>query len=153
MATAGYERARRALSPEDVVLQALEITHPDVPDPIRVVNDAVDQVLGGNTYVGLRFQAKLADDAERPPRAELTMDNVGRPLTQWLERAGGGAGAAVRVMEWLPGGAAPEWEVTVELASVHVDQTVVRATIGYEPLLVRRAVRLGHDPETSPGLF
>lgn len=149
-----HRRAQRELSPDGVVLHALEITHPDVPAPVRVVNDAVDRVLDGETYTALRFGIRLAGDTEgQAPRAELVVDNVGRPLTQWIERSGGGSGSTVRVMEFLAGRTSPEWEVTLELADAHVDQQQVTASIGYENLLGRSAVRLRHDPETSPGLF
>lgn len=150
-----HRRAERELSPADETLTALEITHPDVPEPVRVVDHPVDQVLGGNAYVGLRFEFRLAGDVEgRAPRAELAIDNVGRPLTQWIERSGGGAGATVKATEWLAADtAAPEWEVDFDLSDVVVRQSRVTATIGYENLFGRRAVALRHDPETSPGLF
>ena len=152
--SARHRRAQRELSPADVVLHALEISHPDVSSPVRVVNDAVDHVLGGETYTGLRFAVRLVDDVEsRTPQAQLVVDNVGRPLTQWLEISGGGSGSTVRFMEFLAGQSSPEWELSLELGGVHVDQAQVSATLGYENLLGRRAVRVRHDPETSPGLF
>ena len=154
MTSDAHRRAQRELAPSDAVLHALEITHPDVAAPVRIVNDAVDHVIGGETYTALRFGVRLVDDVEgRVPRAELVVDNVGRPLTQWIEQSGGGSGASVRVMEFLAGQAAPEWDLTLEVASMHADQQQIAATIGYENLLGRRAVRLRHDPETSPGLF
>lgn len=149
-----HRRAQRELAPADVVLHAIEISHPDLAAPVRVVNDAEDRVLDGENYTALRFAVRLADDAEgRVPRAQLQIDNVGRPLTQWIERTGGGAGSTVRVMEFLAGQTSPEWELGFELADVRVDQRQVSATIGHENLFGRRAVRLRHDPETSPGLF
>ena len=154
MASERHRRAQRELAPEDVVLTALEISHPDLDAPVRVVNDAVDRVIAGETYVALRFDARLADDVEgRVPRAELVVDNVGRPITQWIEAAGGGAGATVRAMQVVAGVDEVEWEVTVKAAEVHVGQTQIRIALGYEFLLGRRAVRLRHDPETSPGIF
>lgn len=148
-----YRVQQRALSPE-TLLTGLEITHPSSPTPIRVVNDAVNRVIGGDTYVALRFEARLVDDQEgRPPRAEISMDNVGAPMTKWIELTQGGAGAAVRAFQIFPGAAAPEWEVTVDVASVRATQTAVTATLGYEPLLGRRAVVWRHDAQTTPGLF
>lgn len=149
-----FKRAQRDLSPRDVVLTALEITHPDLPSPVRVVNDAEDRTVGGETYVALRFDARLADDVEgRAPRAELVVDNIGRPLVQWIEAAGGGAGATVRAMQFVAGIDEVEWEVNVKASDIHVGQTQVRIALGYEFLLGRKAVRVRHDPETSPGIF
>ena len=149
----GYEEVVRALTPTDVVLTALEISHPDIVTPVRVVNDAVTQTIGGHTYVALRFEPTLVSDEDgRPPRAELVMDNVGRDLTEWLERAGGGAGATVRVMMVLARTLEVEWELTLDVIQVSVDQRV-RVRLGYHPLLDRPATPWRFDPEAAPGLF
>ncbi len=147
-----YDRALRASSPLDRVLTALEIRHPAIVEPVRVVNDADDHTIEGERYVGLRFGARFADDVEgREPRAELVIDNVGRELTQWIEAAGGGVGATVRVMQVVDG--IPEWEMTMDVAHIRLDQERVTARLGFDPLLGRAAVTLRHDPQTSPGLF
>ena len=148
-----YRRAQRALSPVDVTLTALEITHPDVPDPIRAVNDTAQRVIEGETYAPLRFEPRLVDDAEGVPRAELTVVNVGRALTQWVERSGGGTGAQCRVLQVVAGEDVPQYDVTLEVARMSVRNREVHVAIGYEPVFERRAVQLRHDPETSPGIF
>ena len=150
-----YARAIRAAAPEDVLLIALEISHPKISDPVRVVNNPVNQIIEGNTYVGLRFSARLADDIEgRAPEAELVIDNVGRDMMQWIEAADGGAGATVRIMQVLAGPpTAPESEMTLDVARVRADQERIVVGLGFDPLLGRGAVQLRHDPQTSPGLF
>ena len=94
-----FDQASRAGTPEAPVLTALEITHPDVVAPIRVVNDAQSHCIGGNEFVAVRFSARLADDADgQAPRAELVIDNVGAVLTRWVESSDGGNGAVVKLM-------------------------------------------------------
>ena len=154
LAPGRFERALRATSPADRLLVALEIRHPAVSQPVRVVNDTCDQSLEGHRFVALRFDMRLADDVEgRTPQAQVTIDNVGRELTGWLEAADGGVGATVRVMIFTDGAGEPEWEVTMDVAQVRLDQEQIIARLGYDPLLGRRAVTFRHDPETSPGLF
>ena len=150
-----YARTIRESAPERRLLTALEIRHPAVAQPVRVVNDIEDRTIEGNRYVALRFDARLADDVEgQAPQAELAIDNVGRDLTQWVEAAGGGAGATVRVLQVLDIDDPPvEWELTMDLAGVQVDAERVTARLGFDPLLGRAAVSLRHDPQTSPGLF
>ncbi len=88
------------------------------------------------------------------PQAELAIDNVGRALTQWVEAAGGGTGATVRVMQVLDiADPEVEWELTMDVAGVQVDAERVTARLGFDPLLGRAAVVMRHDPQTSPGLF
>ncbi len=150
-----YDRALRASSPLDRVLTALEIRHPAIVEPVRVVNHTEDLTIDGERYVALRFGARFADDVEgRVPRAELVIDNIGRELTQWIEAAQGGVGATVRIMQVLADKpTTPEWEMTTDIAHIRLDQERVVARLGFDPLLGRAAVTLRHDPQTSPGLF
>ena len=150
-----YRRALRESAPADRLLTALEISHPAIARPVRVVNDTQGRRIEGNDYVALRFDARLADDiAGQAPQAELSIDNIGRELTQWIEAAGGGIGATVRVMLVLGLPDSPvEWEVTLDVAGMSVDQERVTARLGFDPLFGGSAVTLRHDPQTSPGLF
>lgn len=155
--TAAGQRAAAELAPADTLLDALEIRHPALPDPIRVVNDTTSLELEGETWQGVAFEARAPSDAEgRIPSAELQVDNVGRPLMGWIEAARGGAGATVRMMRVLvrPGAApAVEWEVTTDVLSIRADQRHVTVRLGYDLLLQRPAVSMRFDPATAPGVF
>ena len=150
-----YQRALRDSAPAERLLTALEIDHPAAARPVRVINDTQGRRIEGNDYVALRFDARLADDiAGQAPQAELAIDNVGRALTQWIETAQGGIGATVRVMQVLDIDDPPvEWEATLDVAAMTIDQERVSARLGFDPLLGRAAVALRHDPQTSSGLF
>jgi len=150
-----YDRTIRESAPEHRLLTALEIRHPAVAAPVRVINDSEERTIEGNRYIALRFDARLADDVEgQAPQAELGIDNVGRELTQWIEAAGGGTGATVRVMQVLDiPDPEVEWELTMDVAGMQLDAERVTARLGFDPLLGRAAVTLRHDPQTSPGLF
>ncbi len=150
-----YALAQRAASPGDAVVACLEIRHPELGDAaVRVVNDAIDLELGGRRYAALRFDARLADDVEgRQPAAELWIDNIGRDLTQWIEAAGGGAGATVRVMQALRATRSIEWEMTLDVLHVRVDQERVTARLGFDPLLDRRPCSCATTPGPRRGSF
>ncbi len=150
-----YARTIRESAPEHRLLTALEIRHPAVAAPVRVINDSEERRIEGSRYIALRFDARLADDVEgQAPQAELAIDNVGRDLTQWIEAAGGGTGASVRVMQVLDiPDPEVEWELTMDVAGMQLDAERVTARLGFDPLLGRAAVTLRHDPQTSPGLF
>ena len=150
-----YRLSLRESAPADRLLTALEIDHPAVAPPVRVINDTMGRRIEGNDYVALRFDARLADDiAGQAPQAELGIDNIGRELTQWIEATGGGIGASVRVMLVLDIPDPPvEWEITMDVAGMAVDSERVTARLGFDPLLGGAAVTLRHDPQTSPGLF
>ena len=155
-----WQEAVRAVGPAGPIITCLEITHPDVPGPVRAANDTQARVVGGETYHPLRFEPRFADSVEgRVPQAEIRMDNVGQILTQWIDLSGGGSGAQCRVFQVAvslgePAGEdAVEWEMTFDVIGIRYDQESVIATLGFNPVLVRPAVQIRHDPATSPGLF
>lgn len=75
----------------DALLAFLVVTHPSLPDPIRVVSDVMDYVVDGQTYVGIPFSPGILSDGEGPPQTELRMQNVdariGRALMSLNDRA------------------------------------------------------------------
>ncbi len=133
----------------------LEITHPQLSVPIRVVADNQDLTHLGNTFSAFAFDLTLPDDmAGKLPRGELRLDNVGRELTQWLEASQGGRGADVRIITVMRD--APdtiEDEITCDLLGVKQDVLDVRASVGYDDMLNRQALVMRYDPSVAPGLF
>jgi len=71
----------------DVVLGFLTITHPNLPDPIRVVNDVVDYVKDGYTFVGVIYEFLLLTDDESTPSTQLSVPNVDRKVMQAVRRS------------------------------------------------------------------
>jgi hypothetical protein len=56
----------------------LGVTHADMAETIRVVNNVEDVVSGGGTYVGLPFSIELPGEGELPGEAGIAIDNVDR---------------------------------------------------------------------------
>jgi hypothetical protein len=133
----------------------LEITHPQLGAPIRVVNDTQDLVSNGNTFIAMAFRVSLPDDfAQQLPRARIAIDNIGRELTQWLEASNGGAGAAVRMMQVMPD--TPdvlECDYTLDLLNVRQNMIEVSGDLGYEDTLNRPGMVATYRPENTPGIF
>ena len=157
-AGARFRRAARALAPDRALIAAVELTHPAAPGPARAVNDTAPRVIEGSLWPALRFGARLADDSgDRPPRAELWLDNVGAVLTGWIEASRGAAGASARVIQLSIDPATDavdiEWEQTLEVQQVTVDRSRVTAALGVPNLRGRASVVARHDPARSPGLF
>ena len=153
--SAGYQEVINATGADEAPHILLEISHPGLTEPARLINDTQDLPSNGQLFVGIPFQIVLPDDLEEgAPRATLQIDNVGRELTQWVESSGGGEDATVRIMQVLR--SAPdviEWEVTMSLSNVHMTMAVVSGTLTYDDLLNRPSVTVLFRPETAPGLF
>lgn len=150
--------ARRRLSETaaaELPLFLLEISHPELFEPVRVVGDSQDIVSNGSTYVGLAFRISLPDEQQgQQPRAELAIDNVGRELMQWVETSAGGKGARVRILQVLrstPNNV--EWEIEMELSNIRVTAFEVVGELGFPRLLDVSAVQVRADPQTMPGIF
>ena len=139
----------------ELPLVLLEIDHSGLSEPIRVVGDTQDITVAGNLYVAFPFSISLPDDFDgRLPKATLTIDNVGRELTSWLESSGGGRGATCTIR--LVMRSAPdviEYEILMDLTNLSIDWQKVSGQLGYEDLLNRPAVQLQYRQDTAPGLF
>ena len=154
-AGAEYREAAIGLAPAARIVTCIEIAHPAAAAPIRLVDDGEDAVIGGVAYRAARFEAVTAGDGgERAPRGQVAIGNVGREVSRWIEDADGGAGGQARVFEALvrDGAGALEWELTMDIASISVEDNVVLG-LGFDPLLGRPAVAMRYDPQTAPGLF
>ena len=109
--------AERKVAPDDVVLTALAITRPDMPEPLRVVNDAVAHTVAGNAYQPLQFRTRLVDDPDTGQQhVEITLDNQDSTLAQRIERSAGTPGASVRLLRFIE----PQ---TVWAAAIHQSGT------------------------------
>ena len=150
----GVAEIIRALAPRDTLLQALEITHPAISTPARLISDTVEHVIETHRYPAVPFEVTLQDDLEgKVPRAAVRIENVGRAFTEWLERSRGGSGATCRIMLILARDDTVAYEITIGVEEMHVDAQWVQATLGYGSFLSVPAVQRRYDPETFPGLY
>ena len=148
-----YDRTSGTSGEEPVYL--LEITHPQLGSPIRVVRDNLELVSNGNLFIAMAFDIALPDDVHgRLSRVPLTIDNVGRELTQWLDASNGGVGAQVRVMQVMRNDPnVIEFDVTLDLLNVKQNASKVTGELGYENTLGLPALVASYRPDNSPGLF
>lgn len=142
-------------SADEPLLAAIEITHPDLEVPARFVNDTADITIEGNTFFACRFDLTLPDDQdEQVPQARLEVDNIGRDLTQWLERSQGGAGAKCRMIMVLR--SAPsniEFDMILDLTGLEITNFRVTGDLGFKNTLMQSGVTVRFDPTTTPGAF
>lgn len=147
------ERRQRVLDTSGLLL-FLSITHPAFSGPMNVVNDTQNWTSNGVEYIGLPFRFKLPDDtAGQTPRAVLEMDNVGRGLTEELEKLGPNAMVKSRLM--ISDRANPDQiERTLHLPMTQVSISAATATaqLGVDFLMRQQAVRLRFNAFTAPGV-
>ena len=59
--------------------------HDDLDEPIRVVNDTKDFLIGGNRYYGAPFDLELVSDTDAAPEARMSVQNVDRRVGLQVE--------------------------------------------------------------------
>jgi len=152
--TANYKDTTGSTTGEEPVY-LLEITHPQLATPIRIVNDTQDLVHNGSTFFAVAFRIQFPDDiAKTVPQVPIAIDNVGREMTQFLEQSGGGKGAQVRIMQVMRD--TPdlvEQEYTLTLIGVRQTMIEISGQLSYENFLDIPALGAIFTPETAPGLF
>ncbi len=150
-----YKRAINATGGSEIPLLLLEINHDGLAVPIRVVADNQDLTHNAHVFTAMDFRATLPDDLESgSPRAQLSIDNVGRELTQWLEETAGGKGATVRMIQVLRSDPDTiEGDVTLDLTNLQVNALEVSGSLGFQDILNQPSIPLTYRPDVAPGLF
>jgi len=153
--SSNYKRKVNALGADEAELLLLEISHPSLTDPARIVNDNQDLTHNGNVFTALGFRYKLPDDLKAgQPRATLSIDNVGRDLTQVIESTAGGRDADVRMLLVLRSDPdVVEWETTMQFKGTSMTTPEITGQLGHDDILKKSGVPLTYRPDTAPGLF
>ncbi len=133
----------------------LQVSAPSFAETLRIVNDTQDWTSNGVEYIGVPFGFKLPDDVSgQAPRAVLTLDNVGRGITEDLERLLPGDVVMAKLM--LSDRADPdviERTYLLPMTQVSVNVRTATAQCGYDAIMRQQAVRLRYNPFTAPGVF
>jgi hypothetical protein len=146
-------------------LVCLEITHPNLPVPIRVVNNTQDVVLvdtnAENLFVAFAFELSLPDQLESaPPSARLRIDNVSGVIAASVRSIT--TPAAVRILVVRVVGASDDPPVHVEvelefpsfkLSGITIDALSVSGSLTVENLVREPYPAHSFSPAEFPGLL
>ena len=117
----------------EAFLILLTLTHPDLAGPIRVVNNGVDVVSGGDTFIAFPFRLSLPTDSdERPPRARLSIDNVDRQIVTAVRQVSGPIGVLMEIVLASDPDTIEASFPDFELTEVRYDALVVEGDLGIE---------------------
>ena len=152
--TTFLERRQRVTDTTGTLL-FLEVSAPSFAETLRIVNDTKDWTSNGLLYIGVPFGFKLPDDvAGQTPRAVLTLENVGRGITDDLETLGPQDVVTAKLK--ISDRADPnviERIYILPMTQVSVNTKTATAQCGYDSLMRQQAVRLRYNPFTAPGAF
>jgi len=134
----------------------IEITHPLLSTPVRVINDNIDMISQGNNFIAFPFEFQRAGDIENElPKAQILFSNVGRSFVRWLEETYGAADAELNII-FARRSDPDNWEnvFPCKIVSTSVSpETISLDIVILENKLVQRSIRFSFTPKRSPGLF
>lgn len=133
----------------------IDVMHPTFSEPARIIADTQDLTMpDGTFYQALPVDVKLPSDTSKNSSAKLEIDNVGRVLTDEVEKARGLDGGTCRMRSLFRDDLSTviqDYVMTITKMDMNVHK--VTLSLGFEDLLNRPAVRISYRPETTPGLF
>ncbi|TAA20288.1 DUF1833 family protein [Pseudoxanthomonas winnipegensis] len=148
------ERRQRTTDAAGILLFA-EISATSFVETLRIVNDTQNWTSNGVEYIGFPFTFKLPDDVSgQTPRAQLVIDNVGRGMTDDLERLQPNELVMAKIL--ISDRANPDAifrTLYLPMTQVSVNASTATAQCGVDYLMRQSAVRLVCNPYTLPGAF
>lgn len=134
----------------------IEITHPLLSTPVRVINDNEDLVSKGNNFIAYPFEFRRAPDIENElPKGQLIFSNIGRSFVRWLEETYGASDADLKII--FARRSAPdvyENEFPCKISSTSITPELITIDIVIlANKLIQRGIRFNFNTERNPGLF
>lgn len=143
------------LNAEEPLLILLEITHPFIASPVRLINDNKDLLSNGNNFLAMPFNFQRQSDVQGElPKVTLSVNNIGRTMVRWVDSSGGGAGAQMSLM--LCRRSSPdliEERIDLGVESVTINTELVTFNLVVQNNLIKRAMRYTYDIKRAQGLF
>src|SRR5262245_22482677 len=137
-------------------LWLLTITHPTLSVPIRFVNNMVNVVSRGETFLACAFSPRLPDDIEdRLPELDIEIDNVDRRIVeavQTLPSIGPTSQFKAEIV-WSTALDTPEISFTLKLRRASWDALTVKASLSGNDELAEAFPGKSFTPAGFPGLY
>lgn len=152
MSTAATESINAEQS-DEVWLILLEITHPSLVTPIRVVNNTQNIVSNGNTYLASAFTLSLPDDVQGLSYVQLEIDNVDRLIVDTIRALATPPSVSLSVILADTPDSVEFGPHQMTVSDVDYDASTVKGTLIYEDLLNEPFPGRSFDKANYPGLF
>lgn len=143
-----------------VFVTTLKIEHPDIPEPLRFVNNTEAVEVDGEEYIPAGFEIRLPTDTEdNVPLGQITLDNVDREIIRVVRGLKVAPKITLNVVRVAMSGQTLVGFVEVgpiefKLSDFSYNADFIRGTIAYEEDFLNEGYpRLRFTPQNSPGMF
>lgn len=144
-------QAQLAQHTSEVLIELIEIDHPDMDVPLRFCNDAQAIVSNGNTYSPHSFQAELPTDDE--PRASIKISNVDLSIAIALDLLPSRPTATLSVVTLTDPDTAEYGPLTFSVYDQRGDAQNITLDLVLQDLDQEPYPRQSFTPQLFPGLF
>ena len=142
---------------EDVFLTIITITHPDLEQPLRYVNDTVNLEFEEATYTALPFRFVLPPDIkDKQPTARIELDNINRDLINLIRTVEQPPTLEVSIVR-KPSSGTPVREIgpfTFRMLNIKYNVVTLSADLGFNADFLNESATADYfTPNIFPGLF
>lgn len=133
----------------------LEMSSPNFTGTMRIANDTREHSFAGNTFIPVGFGFKLPDQKQGGTgRAQLVIDNVGRGITEELERVMPEDIVMAKIIVCSKTSPLREQYTSyLPVTNVSIKDGLATADCGIDFVTRQKAVKLRANPHTTPGIF
>ena len=139
----------------DYHIVLIEIDHATLSEPIRLVNDFEAIRSNGFDYIPCPYNINLINDAENErPKVTLSISNIGKELTNLIEKTQGARGAKVSlklIQKSVPNNI--DYNVEMDFLNIAVTAIDVTGELSLDSILDKKAVAEFYTPVRFAGLF
>ena len=138
----------------DGPLVCITLDHPDLAEPIYVVNDIQPVTRSGNEFLALPFRFKMPDEREDSlPEATIEIDNVDPSIGQAVLGLSSRPTVTVEIVRVLDRVTVEQGPWTFSLISATITRLVVSGRLGMPAILNEPYPGNTYNPTTFPQLF
>jgi hypothetical protein len=134
----------------------IEISHPSLTEPFRLVNNTVDLTYNGNVYTAYPFRIDPPDESrEEIGNASITIDNIEGQILVALRSYSEAFTVKLIAMFWNDDSGTlfeeiAQWEF--QLTNITYNSKTITGQLLYEDRLMNKLPKLTFDPQSFPGV-
>ena len=139
---------------DDAIIPLLTIEHPGMEDTLRFALNGENITSRGEPYLAFPFDLVVPDDSpDRPPQANLTVSNIDRQMTAFLESSVIPPTVTIEIiMASAPDVVEAAWS-GLTLRNVKYNVQSISGSLTYEKMATEGYPRGVFSPSYFPGMF
>lgn len=145
--------AMMAAQTDAVVLVVVDITHPELAQPLRLVRNTQQIVRNGNVYLPFAFELDLPSDNDDMPQVQFRFDNVEREIVDAIRECPSPPTFTLAVILASNPNYTEAGPYVMTMVEADYNAREVTGTLAFEDVLNEPYPGLSITPANFPGMF